>query len=458
MSVRRSIMLLTLLMFGVPVFVFGGPASQTDAEAAQSLQTYTVQRSDVFVDVSAVGSIDSVQAIRLNFTTAGRVNEVLVQPSDYVVAGDVLVRLEGESSQIAYEQAEIALSLAEIQLAKLSEPVSEDQVEIAQANLDSAWGAYTSLQNSVSSEDIRAAELRYQQALEAQRAAEAQRTEPLYDDRQASIDLREAQIGAASFNTEIVRLQLESLQQGAGNAELGAAYARVIQAQRELERVQVGPQPTEIERAEIAVAQAELRLERAATDVAALELTAPFDGVVAAVNAEMGSVVGQGIPVVEMVDVSTLTLTVNVDEIDIRQIAEGMSAKVSLDALPSVELPAVIDQIALIGQNEGGIVSYDVRVLLNESDPRVRVGMTAEASIVVEERRDTLVVPNFYIRLDRRTGKAFVNTLDDDGEVQEVEIVLGLQGRDSSEVLSGLEVGDVIVVDLAGDRFSLFGS
>jgi HlyD family secretion protein len=83
--------------------------------------------------------------------------------------------------------------------------------------------------------------------------------------------------------------------------------------------------------------------------------------------------------------------------------------------------------------------------------------MTAEASVIVEERTDVLVVPNQYIRLDRRRGTAFVNIVTAEGGLQEVEVSLGLQGRDTSEVVSGLSAGDVLAVDLGGDRLSFIG-
>jgi HlyD family secretion protein len=129
---------------------------------------------------------------------------------------------------------------------------------------------------------------------------------------------------------------------------------------------------------------------------------------------------------------------------------------VQLDALPRVSLPALLEQIALVGRNDGGIVSYDVKVTLDSSDPRARVGMTAEATIVVEERKDVLLIPNLYIRLDRQTDQAYVNVLRDDGSVEEVEVTLGLRGQETSEVLSGLREGDLILIDLSSDNLSLF--
>jgi multidrug efflux pump subunit AcrA (membrane-fusion protein) len=146
-----------------------------------------------------------------------------------------------------------------------------------------------------------------------------------------------------------------------------------------------------------------------------------------------------------------------VDEVDIRRIAEGMSARIQFDALANTRLDGVIERIAVLGRDQGGIVSYDVRLGLSAIDPRVRDGMTAEAAVIVEDRKDVLVVPNIYVRLDRASGQAYVNVIREDGTLEEVQVELGLQGQDNSEVLAGLSPGDVIGLDLNAERFSFIG-
>jgi multidrug efflux pump subunit AcrA (membrane-fusion protein) len=134
-----------------------------------------------------------------------------------------------------------------------------------------------------------------------------------------------------------------------------------------------------------------------------------------------------------------------------------MQARVQFDALRSLRLPAQIESIALLGNDSGGIVSYDVTLALDELDLRVRDGMTAEAAVIVDERQNVVMVPNQFIRLDRETGRAFVNLMGEDSSLEEIAIELGLQGQDSSEVVAGLNSGDVIALDLSADRISFFG-
>lgn len=448
---------MAVLTLALPFVIFSSRANQAQADAGSSnLQYYTVQRGALDVSITAIGTIESQSTADLSFVGAGRVVDVLVQPGDFVFAGDVLAHQASDAERIEVDRASLSLQLAELQKQDLLESADDADVRIAEANVNSAWGAYLGIQNAVLPEDIQAAEIKYQQAQEAQADAVTDRVEADGGQVDQVYQLLDAQVGQAAFNAEIARLQLESLQNGNSGA-LNAAYARVIQAQKELERVKSGPTQVEIDNADIAIEQAQAALDQAQKSLDRTVLVAPFDAVVSAVNVEVGSLAAPSLAAIQLTDVSALNVTVLVDEVDIRQITEGMPAQVQLDALSGVELPAVVQQIALVGTSEDGIISYDVEVSLNATDPRVRVGMTAEAAVIVEKREDVLIVPNLYIRLDRELNKAYVNVARADGKLEEVEVKLGLQGQDSSEVLSGLSPDDVVAVDLSSDQIAIFG-
>jgi multidrug efflux pump subunit AcrA (membrane-fusion protein) len=109
--------------------------------------------------------------------------------------------------------------------------------------------------------------------------------------------------------------------------------------------------------------------------------------------------------------------------------------------------------------NEAGVVSYAVRLALDpgEAAEALRGGMTATAAIIVDEVHDVIVVPNWAIRRDRDTGAAFASVLRG-GTVQEVPVELGLRDEAVSQVLSGLDVGDVVAVTTTPEQFDLFGA
>lgn len=459
MSVRRSLIVLFFLVLGLPIFIFGRsnlPAAQGEQIILSNLQLYEIRQGTVSRTVTALGNVEANQAVELSFLVAGRVDEVLIQLNEYVLPGDELVRLENETQQIQYQQALVTLDQARLEYEDLLE-VDDTTIRIAEASVDAAFGAYLSAANAVSEDDIRAADLAYEQALA--RAEELRldrdRLGGQFGPESNAYISADARYGEATFQAEIARLQAEELRT-ASAPQAYAAYSRYLEAQAELERTLAGPTASEIEAAEANITQAENQLERAETTFTRTILQTPIAGVVTALNVEEGAVIAPGVTVVTVTDVSALGLTVQVDEIDIGLVEVGLPVRVEFDGLPDLLFPATVARVAPLGTPSGGIVSYDVEITLDGNDPRVRVGMTAEATIVIEEQPDVLVVPNLYVRRERSTDQAFVNVLRDDNTLEEVEVTLGMQGRDSSEVIAGLEEGDLVALDLGGGGVNVF--
>jgi len=458
MSVRRSLFVLLVITLALPLVAFGVKANraQTSADSAPQVQQTIVGQGDVEVVVSAIGTMQPDQRAAISFMLPGRITDIPVTVGQVVTAGDVLMQQADDSLRIAYEQAALALNTTEIQRDDVLDGADAGQITIAQANIDAARGAVAAIQNAVSPADIQTAQLSYQRALDALTAAQDARATASGGQSQAYYDLLDAQIGEAGFNAEIARLNLERLRTGNPSA-VGAASARVEQAQAQLDQLLAGPSQAEIDRAETAVERARIDLERAQTAWDRTRIIAPFDGIVTVIDAEIGALVAPGLAVIEITDMNPLHLTVQVDEIDVRQVVEGMPARVKLDALPDLELPAEVETLSLVATNNGGVVSYEVLIRVDQEDSRLRVGMTAEANIVIESQSDVLIVPNQYIRLDRTRTSAFVNLLEADGTLREIPVTLGLQGQDVSQVIDGLREGDVIAIDLSGDELSIFG-
>lgn len=459
MSVRRSIVVLIIVLVVLPIAVFGLRMSQSSSGVPERrLQEYTVVRGDVDLTVNAIGRVGPETTARVAFTGIGRVTEVLVAVGDTVTEGAVLARLDDTTQQLTVRQREIAVRAAELQRDRLMAGPDVTQLAITQANIDAARGAVVASASAVSPQTVRAAELQVQAAQQAVTDAQQARNTASGGQPEQAYQLLEARIGSAQFNLQIAQEQLEATQGGANGAQVAAAQARLEQAEAELARLLAGPSQAEFDRADAGIRQAQLDLDAALDALDRTLLLAPFTGLVTAVNIEVGALIAAGLPAFELVDLDPLRLTVQVDEIDVRQVREGMTAQIAFDALPDVEADGVLDRIGVVAQNAAGIVNYEVTVLLGALDARVRVGMTAEASFVVEERTDALIVPNEYIRLDRTTDEAFVNLLAADGTLTEVPVTLGLQGLSVSEVTGGINVGDVIAVDLAGDAVGVFGN
>ncbi|QPC81305.1 efflux RND transporter periplasmic adaptor subunit [Phototrophicus methaneseepsis] len=446
MSVRRTLILLVLLVLILPAAVVWGYPSLSAANSPE-LQTYVVSESEIATGIAAYGTIEAEEIVNLSFQTSGQVVEVLVEDGDWVQAGDALIRVDSRTQYATYEQANLNYELAVRQLEDLQTP-DDDAISIAEANLRAAQSAYADVNNAITDEDIAAAQLQYDQAQEALTAAqEARQYANPNVQSDETITLMDAQIGEASFNAEIARLRVEELQT-ANQGELGAAWANVLQAQAALEQAQSGVTEYQIEQAENAVEQAQLTLDQAQVNYDRTMLTAPFDGFVADVTVEVGQRVSAGVPIVQLVDVDPLHFLGEVDENNVQDLTQGMNAQVELDALPGLQFAGTLSQIAPQGRDQNGIVVYDVQIELTTEDGRLRPGMSADADLILNDKQDVLIVPVQFVYSDE-AGQSYVDVLLADGKIEERAVTLGIRNTNTIEIISGLSAGETIVRELA---------
>jgi HlyD family secretion protein len=205
---------------------------------------------------------------------------------------------------------------------------------------------------------------------------------------------------------------------------------------------------------EAARATAEEAKSRVAVARAALERTvlrAPFDGVVAELNAELGEVVipsPPGIPTppaVDLIEEGCLYVLAPIDEMDAQRVLAGLPARVSLDAFPGRSFAGTVRRVApYVLDREKQARTLDVEVEIEEagSIQNLLPGYSADVEILLERRDDVLRVPAEAV-----TGEGRVLRLRD-GHLEELEIETGISNWRFVEVLSGLREGDRIVLSL----------
>ncbi|GAA0135027.1 efflux RND transporter periplasmic adaptor subunit [Paenibacillus sp. YSY-4.3] len=121
-------------------------------------------------------------------------------------------------------------------------------------------------------------------------------------------------------------------------------------------------------------------------------LTAPIGGTITKVNISSGERAKEGNELFTLIDYQALSATVSIDELDIPKVQTGMRAEVKLDAIPNQTFAGVVTDIANEGKASGGVSLFDVTVKLDESEG-IRVGMSAEVTIILEEKTDVLTLP-----------------------------------------------------------------
>jgi hypothetical protein len=135
-------------------------------------------------------------------------------------------------------------------------------------------------------------------------------------------------------------------------------------------------------------------------------------------------------------------MTVAFSESDISKIKVGQPATVTMDALTGVELAAHVASISTVGTTSNSVVSYDATLTLDQTDSRVKPGMSASASVITGQAQG-VSVPNAAV-----TGSGSLGTvsLQQGGKTVQRQVVVGLRGDSQTQIVSGLKAGDQVVV------------
>lgn len=505
-----------IILMGSSWFVVNQRQQASQEPDFEILRETAVSRGQITSTVNAVGSIEPEALVTLTFGAAGTIQEVNVVRGQQIQAGDVLAFIDTAELELAVQQAEDALLIQQLNLQqRLNSEPSPASLASAQADIDSAAANVTVAEANLASSEASVLQAQAQKSqlltgptagqianAEAQIAnarAQQDSAQRAYDatltcitiqlpgggeeeqcpglgapEEQARVQLNNANVALAAAEAQLTDLRSGATAADiqAADASIAIAQANVLASQGNLESAQANlaraqaaydrllepPTADEIAILEAQVASAETNLELAQLRLDQSIIVAPIAGTVAAVNINKGEQASPGAPAVTILDEGAFHITVNVDEIDIDEVALGQPVEISIDALPDEEVTGTIAEIAPTSASAGGVVTYLVTININENENvTLRPGMSANASIVVEEIDNVLVVPNWAIRLDRETGEALVNVKQSEEIIEEVTVVTGLRNDQFSEIESGLSEGEVVVVTNEREAFSFFG-
>lgn len=272
-------------------------------------------------------------------------------------------------------------------------------------------------------------------------------------DRKAMVAQAEAQLLVAGNRAEKTCVE-------AANAEREAERLDRLQeknlASREAAeigrtRAQGGRFACEAARDEKKVARATLEMNEALLEETYLR--APFAGIVAKINGEVGEYVTPsppGVatpPAVDLIDYSCLYVTSPIDEVDAGELQPGLPARITLDAFRGAIFPGTLDRVApyvLDFEKQARTVEIDVLFDDPEAQSRLLVGYSADIDIVLDTHENVVRVPTEAVMEDNQVFR-----FDrDSGTLERVALEIGLRNWNYTEVTRGLAAGDEIVMSL----------
>lgn len=455
-------LIVLLVVAGLLVAGFGLRDRQARAQAGlpEDGEVYVVSRGEVVEVIEASGSLEPAAEVALGFSTPGELVEIYVATGDEVRQGEVLARLDTTDLELQLAQARAGLNAAQANLDQLLAAAREEDLTVAQSSLNQAAANAEELKVTLAA-NTEQARLSWEQAANALRDAQATYENIYWENREWEEEAKkwggelpdakadaEAQawraVENAEFAMEQARLAYEQALQRQ-ESSYQSAQSQVTSAWASLERLENGAGAEEIAAVEASIEQARVAYEQAQAQLDKATLTAPFDGIVATVLGEVHNQVSAASPVLVLIDPASYYVDVEVDEVDIAAVRVGQEVGILLDAIPDVELSGTVSEIALSPSGGQGVVTYRVRVQVDDlAGAVVRSGMTANANIVTDRAGDVLVVPRRAVRLEG--DQAYVEQVLPDEQLAAVPVELGLGDPYYIEIVSGLEEGDRILI------------
>ncbi|MDD4096083.1 MAG: HlyD family efflux transporter periplasmic adaptor subunit [Oscillospiraceae bacterium] len=187
---------------------------------------------------------------------------------------------------------------------------------------------------------------------------------------------------------------------------------------------------------------------------ATTELIASESGVITELFAQKGSTTTKGAPALTLSVSDTLELVVNVDEMEIAGITVGKTCRIFVPALEGQEFDGTVIRVSQAAVNTDGLSRYPVTVSIENPTgvlSGILSGMTARADILVVENTGVLLVPAQAVQvIDGKKYVSVVDSIDDNDQTMQegrlVEIQTGLSSGSMTEIISGLQEGDIVII------------
>ena len=481
-AVKKGDALATLDSTDLKIQVEQAQASLSSAQAKLDAIQAGPRKEDV---AAAQAAYDAASAKLDGMLAGGRSEDVKSAEAALGSAQAKLHELKSGSlpgdlaaAQAAVDQAQSALASAKANLANLQrgpDPlvVQAAQLAVQQAK-DTLWSAQVSRDGScnptsprylcdaanatVASDEValEQAEVKLQQAQQSAKPEDVAAANAAVASAQAQFDsakVKLAQLQAAPSSDDITQAEaavtqaqqmLDLKKKPYSDSDIAQQRQVVAQAKAQLDLKTAPYTDADLEAAKAAVAQAKAQLEIAQYNLDAATLKAPFDGIVSAVNFNVGELATatSAAPVISVVDPNDLRLDVSVDETDVAHVEVGHDANVTFDALPGKSFAGKVVAIAPSASVQQGVATYLVSISLKNADG-VKPGMTGNADIVFAKHDNVLLAPNRAVRTD---GNQRVVSVLDAGKVVVRPVTVGVSDDKSTEILSGLKAGDQVVI------------
>ncbi len=358
---------------------------------------YTVKKDVLEISIPVEGELQAVESfvVKAPANVWGNIRIVkLVPEGTFVKKGDFLIQFDtSEQAQRLYE----AKNKLETALANLASTRADIQNEMAE------------LENNIKMETYSLEQSRLQ-AQNAIYEAENKR-------REIELNLKKAELN----------------------------YQQLLKKKESLQKIH----QARLRQAELEVEQAKLQVKEAEEDLQKMTILSPADGMVVykkvwdsggMTKLKVGHTPWRSQPLLEIPSQNKMKVIATIDENEISRLKKDLPVEIRLDAIKDTVFTGSVTEISTLAHEDDETEKnvFDIEVLINEVDPRLKPGMTAHCKILIQKIENVLLVPMDAVQI--KEGKSFV--LDEDGDSREIET--GESNGDFVIVKAGLKEGDQI--------------
>ncbi|MBV6458642.1 MAG: hypothetical protein HONBIEJF_01776 [Fimbriimonadaceae bacterium] len=425
------------------------------------VSTEAVRIEELWTSFTAEGVVRGTE-YSLGSEYGGRVVELRIREGEQVRRGQILLRLNAEQPRFAVEEMEAALrsAITDVARAKRERDLVAAQyhasLSAARARKRQAELAHRQLLSGARPEEVKLAVQRTARARAALEEAEKsyRRAEALFqadaiaraslEKAEASYKAAQADLHSAEAAEQLVRAGPSIEQVEVSQAAIAAAEAEIRSVESEAGRIEVADKS--VSAAASRVIQARAAVKRAQRAVQEHVVTAPSDGTLTRLLVEPGSVLVPGALALVISTRKDLRIEAEISTEDTPKLGPGMEVVVTAAAYPGRVFRARVQNLMPAGElkPDAAIRTRIVRarIELLQSSDLFRPGMEVD----IEGRNlhgKCASVPTDAVRF---TGDSASVLIVEDGRVVERQIGIGMQNPDRTEVVSGIRVGERVIV------------
>ena len=271
--------------------------------------------------------------------------------------------------------------------------------------------------------------------------------------------LNSTQAQLAAYKAQLVAAQTAYRVANSNFQRIAKLYKRKASSLDDYENAQnnLDSAKANVEQIQAQIKQSEIEVNTAATNLNYTKITSPIDGTVISIPVSVGQTVNanQTTPtIIQVADLDTMLIKPEISEGDITKIKPGMKVQFTTLAEPDeiyqAEIASVDPALTTLTDNEysesvsdTNAIYYYANVLVPNPEHKLQIGMTTQNTIITAQKQHVLVVPALAIQ--KRNGQNSVQILDGDKVVEKI-VQIGLHDDINTEILSGLNEGDNVIL------------